>query len=381
LELLEIQNAEREHQLKIQQLDRSTETERAKLVNERINKEVDGNNAIVEIVKEANNKALEDTKTKAKEKDDFTKELIQASIATSQQIATEAFSILQQSSDDQTQAQLDLIDAKFEYEKERAMGNVELIEQAEKRKALAQKQAADEAGARNKSLALSQAIVNAALSITSILAQYPKFDGGFAMAAALAAATIANAAAIAKIATTKYAGGGVLPTAISDGMIQGRSHANGGVKVMNFDGSISEVEGGEYVQTDEYGRKVVVNKYSSRLFGSRLAQLSKVNFLGKANELSKINSYGGLGKKFALGGIMPAPSPQLSAPVVRTSGTDNFGVFQYNIETLRDTNTMLASYIEATNNRIDRILVTTDPAELYGKGLEGYEERKINIID
>jgi hypothetical protein len=66
---------------------------------------------------------------------------------------------------------------------------------------------------------------------------------------------------------------------------------------------------------------------------------------------------------------------------VRTSGTDNFGVFQYNIETLRDTNTMLASYIEATNNRIDRILVTTDPAELYGKGLEGYEERKINIID
>jgi hypothetical protein len=201
------------------------------------------------------------------------------------------------------------------------------------------------------------------------------------MAAALAAATIANAAAIAKIATTKYAGGGILPTAISDGVIQGRSHANGGVKVMNPDGSISEVEGGEYAQTDEYGRKVVINKYSSRLFGSRLAQLSKVNFLGKANELSKINSYGGLGKKFALGGIMPSPSPQLSAPVVRTSGTDNFGVFQYNIETLRDTNTMLASYIEATNNRIDRILVTTDPAELYGKGLEGYEERKINIID
>ena len=50
-------------------------------------------------------------------------------------------------------------------------------------------------------------------AITSILAQYPKFDGGIAMAAALVATGTASAATIAKIAATKFESGGGAPSA------------------------------------------------------------------------------------------------------------------------------------------------------------------------
>ena len=57
------------------------------------------------------------------------------------------------------------------------------------------------------------AVIDGAKAITSILAQYPKFDGGFAMAAALASAGIASAVNIGKIASAQFTGGGGAPTA------------------------------------------------------------------------------------------------------------------------------------------------------------------------
>jgi hypothetical protein len=54
-------------------------------------------------------------------------------------------------------------------------------------------------------MALVQAGINGAMAVTSILAQYPKFDGGFAMAAAIAAAGISTIAQVAKIAKAKPA--------------------------------------------------------------------------------------------------------------------------------------------------------------------------------
>ncbi|HSD07894.1 phage tail tape measure protein [Flavobacterium sp.] len=56
---------------------------------------------------------------------------------------------------------------------------------------------------QSKELALVQAGINGAMAVTSILAQYPKFDGGFAMAAAIVAAGISTAAQIAKITKQK----------------------------------------------------------------------------------------------------------------------------------------------------------------------------------
>ena len=56
---------------------------------------------------------------------------------------------------------------------------------------------------QSKGLALVQAGINGAMAITSILAQYPKFDGGFAMTAAIAAAGITTVAQVAKITSAK----------------------------------------------------------------------------------------------------------------------------------------------------------------------------------
>lgn len=58
---------------------------------------------------------------------------------------------------------------------------------------------------QSKEMAIVQAGINGAMAVTSILAQYPKFDGGFAMTAAIAAAGISTVAQIAKITKAKPA--------------------------------------------------------------------------------------------------------------------------------------------------------------------------------
>lgn len=57
---------------------------------------------------------------------------------------------------------------------------------------------------RSKALALVNATINGAQAITSILGQYPKFDGGFAMIAALASASAAIITQIAVISKQKF---------------------------------------------------------------------------------------------------------------------------------------------------------------------------------
>jgi hypothetical protein len=61
---------------------------------------------------------------------------------------------------------------------------------------------------QNKKAQLAAAIINAAQAQVSILAQYPKFDGGFAMVAAMAGAAITSAMAIGKITAASFSGGG-----------------------------------------------------------------------------------------------------------------------------------------------------------------------------
>jgi hypothetical protein len=61
---------------------------------------------------------------------------------------------------------------------------------------------------QNKKAQIAAAIINAAQAQVSILAQYPKFDGGFAMVAAMAGAAITSAMAIGKISSTSFSGGG-----------------------------------------------------------------------------------------------------------------------------------------------------------------------------
>lgn len=117
-----------------------------------------------------------------------------------------------------------------------------------------------------KALSVAQASINTYLGVTKVLAEYPG-PIGWAMAAVQVAVGLANVAKIVGIKTQAARGM----------MIDGPSHANGGVPIMTPDGMI-EAEGGE----------VIINKRSSALF---------------RDELSAINQAGG-GVKFANGGIL-----------------------------------------------------------------------------
>ena len=139
---------------------------------------------------------------------------------------------------------------------------------------------AKESFEKQKKLQLGMAYIDAAKSITSIIGQYPKFDGGIAMFAALASTAILNFGAIRRIKQTQYqpGSGGAGSDTGSDGskfadggLLIGPPHNLGGIRT-----SFGELEGGEFV----------VNRRSTE----RYAPL-----------ISAINMAGG-GKKYATGG-------------------------------------------------------------------------------
>ena len=138
-----------------------------------------------------------------------------------------------------------------------------------------------------KKVQTAQAIMSGALAVTNALAVQP-FWVGIAMAAMAAAAT---AVQIATIQSQKYANGGV---------IEGKSHAQGGVKVL---GGRAEVEGGEYITN-----KVTTSK--------NVDLLEYINSKKKRINLEDLIEFYGVGSpvkkniqtvrtKFADGGVVP----------------------------------------------------------------------------
>ena len=143
---------------------------------------------------------------------------------------------------------------------------------------------------KEKDRAVIQAIISTALAVTNALATQPFVPVGIAMGS-LAAAL--GAAQIAIMKSQKYADGGV---------IQGKSHSQGGVKVL---GGRAEVEGGEYITN-----KVTTNKNVEVLdfINSRRKKLTLDDFVdfyvgGKSPIKKNIQ----LAKaKFADGGVIPS---------------------------------------------------------------------------
>jgi hypothetical protein len=109
---------------------------------------------------------------------------------------------------------------------------------------------AKESFEKQKKLQYALAVIDAAKTTTSILAQYPKFDGGIAMFAALATTAITLAISLSKIAATKY----VSPNSDKKdaklqgskfqegGLLMGPPHSEGGIQT-----NLGELEGGEFV--------------------------------------------------------------------------------------------------------------------------------------
>ena len=138
-----------------------------------------------------------------------------------------------------------------------------------------------------KNVQTAQAIMSGALAITNALAVQP-FWVGIAMAAMAAAAT---AIQIKTIQAQKYASGGV---------IEGKSHAQGGVKVL---GGQAEVEGGEYITNKVTTAKNVdlleyINSKKKRI---NLEDL--IEFYGVGSPVKK--NIQTVRTKFADGGVVP----------------------------------------------------------------------------
>jgi len=129
---------------------------------------------------------------------------------------------------------------------------------------------------RKKRMDIAQAIINGALAMTTVAGQTGIL--AFAFSPFIAAMT---ALQIAVISSQKFAKGGMIEEFANGGMVQGKSHAQGGEKFA-VGGRVVELEGGE----------AVINKRSTAMF---------------SNQLSAMNAAGG-GVKFADGGLLNQPS-------------------------------------------------------------------------
>jgi hypothetical protein len=133
-----------------------------------------------------------------------------------------------------------------------------------------------------------------------------------------------------------------------------------------INGHATETEGGEWIadMNDGKGTKAVVNKHSTRLFRNILRKTQNKKFKGKGAMLSAINSYGGLGVRFASGGAIPPAvgTPQGAQGALQTG--------QQQIAALTANLAALQGLIQATNARIDRLAVVADATEITRLGIE-----------
>lgn len=166
-----------------------------------------------------------------------------------------------------------------------------------KKKALEDRQKAAEQkrNKQNQKVQIAQATASTALAVTNALAVQPWFLG-VALAAVAAAM---GAVQIATIAKQKFADGGV---------IQGASHSQGGVKVLNGQ---AEVEGGEYITN-----KVTTSKNVDVLtfINSKKKKLDLSDFVEFYSNGSNKNYSKPFKTVFADGGTLPS----MNAPMIDT---------------------------------------------------------------
>lgn len=257
-------------------------------------------------------------------------------------------------------------------------------------------------------IARKQAIINGALAVTRALA--------FGNAAQAIAAGLAVAVQLITISSQKFEKGGALTEAAEryiidayeyggtvqapditkasaniprEGLIKGRSHNRGGVPA-SFNNTAIEVEGNEY-KLQNGKETYIINRKSTKLFRRELDSLKGNPTLfnpAKREAASRINARRGFGVKFATGGALGVSSiPAIPAPVrlqdvgsgvSREELANAVGVMYVSLQDIarnvdRKTDTIateLQRETAAVNNRIDRMIVYTDPVDIVNKGNE-----------
>lgn len=207
-------------------------------------------------------------------------------------------------SEEDKKARIDSINAKYDKEAEG------------KKKAAAK---------REKAFAITKTIIAGAQAAAQGIAQFgpPPSPPGIA---ALAAAAITTATQLALIAKQKFAKGGYIPFE-TGGMIQGASHAQGGVPFM-AGGAMMEAEGGE----------LVVNRNI----------WSRPDFV---KNISEMNAITGGRRFFAAGGMVPTASPPtyVSTATIPAETFDNEAM----INGLRGVIAQEVGSIKVVNNVVD----------------------------
>ena len=112
---------------------------------------------------------------------------------------------------------------------------------------------------QQKRMNIAMAVINGAQAIASILAQYPKFDGGFAMAAALAGSVIATATSLATIASTSFEGGGTAPEVPDTNSLTGNSTEGMATPSASLFGSNNNLNNVGGQQDGQQGQSITVN--------------------------------------------------------------------------------------------------------------------------
>ena len=249
-----------------------------------------------------------------------------------------------------------------------------------------------------KGLALSEIAINLAIELANIAkaSSQNKLNGvtfgaaGTAQYAIQGAIAVARAAfATAGVLAQSFADGGAIGSGLTvtgggsipnEGLTRGNSHNTGDITAI-ANGQPIRVEGGEYA-LNAGGQKLIINKRSTKMFKPVLDKMRGNRMPAKAKKgvASILNQLGG-GVAFQDGGSLFAPSSPLPAPfpinqfLPQSGGTSSELVEQFQLLAAQ-----LQANTAATNERIDRIVVVSDPSEIYEKGKEESEIKETETL-
>ena len=243
---------------------------------------------VIQSIGEINQAAFEKQMEALEDETDALKEQLDKQKELTQQYADDVNSIedeLATSRGDRRQHLIDQLNAQMAAQRE-SLAQEKRIEKEQEKLDAKKRKLDDENNNRKKSQAIITAIINAALSISNAAVN----NWPIPAIPMIAAATAVGAAQIAAVKAAKYADGGVL---------QGKSHRQGGIKVL---GGSAEVEGGEYITNKRTTAKNVdlldyINSKKKRVDLSDLIEF----YADKPKSIRNISK-----KYFADGGQLPS---------------------------------------------------------------------------
>lgn len=184
----------------------------------------------------------------------------------------------------------------------RAVAEAKRLDEEKRKNELKQKALEKQERKRQNKIQLAQAMMSQSLAIMNAFATQPFLPVGLAMGALATTLTAAQIVLMIKAQkeSEKYAEGGV---------IVGRSHKQGGVKVL---GGKAEVEGGEYITNK---RTTALNQPVLDFINSKKQRLELSDFISFYNGNQK-HIKGNLKNKYADGGALPAANGKKDGNII-----------------------------------------------------------------